>query len=80
MKTVFFKSEANIIQLRVQEITRTKVKIMLKQHKNKTPRTHSQHLVNAYVDQIVPNSDHLPPLDWTIVTILHTTYPLGMFP
>ena len=31
-----FKSEANIIQLRVQEMTRTKVKIMLKQHKNKT--------------------------------------------
>ena len=32
-----FKSEANIIQLRVQEMTRTKVKIMLKQHKNKNP-------------------------------------------
>ena len=28
------KSEANIIQLRVQDMTRTKVKIMLKEHKN----------------------------------------------
>jgi hypothetical protein len=47
MKNGIFKSEANIIQLRVQEMTKTKVKIMLKQHKTKTQNpwpTLGQHL------------------------------------
>ena len=31
---------------------------------------------NNYVDQILLNFDHLPPLEWTIVDILHTVYTL----
>ena len=35
---------------------------------------------NNYVDQILPIFDHLPPLEWTIVDILHKTYPLFTWP
>ena len=35
---------------------------------------------NNYVDQILPIFDHLPPIQWTIVDILHKTYPLFTWP
>ena len=31
---------------------------------------------NNYVDQILTNFDHLPPLEWTILDFLHNTYRL----